>query len=991
MKKTLSYLLFSATMCLLALGVNAQIISTIGGAGTAGFSGDGAPAVLGQLNGNFSIARDGSGNVYIAESANHRIRRIAYGSNVINTIAGTGTATYGGDGGAATAADLNTPTGVAVDAAGNIYICDQNNHRVRRINVSTGIITTVAGNGTAGATGDGGAATAARLNRPFAIAFDAAGNYYIADRNNSRIRRVNIATGIITTVAGTGTAGYNGDGISATTAQINFPQGITVGPSGNLYIADNGNNRIRMVDISTGLISTAAGNGGTGYAGDGVAATATGLNSPTAVAFDGSGNYYIADMNNHAVRMVNTGTGLITTTAGTGTSSYNGDCISPTAAQISLPSGFAFDFSGNLMISDRGNSRVRLITSPCSGTPMGGSITASVTDGCLSTTSLLTLVGASTGCDITYQWASSTDGSSFTNIAGATNSQYNTGSITSGTYYNVSVTCATSGSFFTGPSVFINVTSPIVLPAITGPSRVCDGASITLSISATSGTWSATNTNASVVATTGEVTGNIPGLDTINYNATNICGTTTASYVVTIDPILTPSVSVSASPGFTVCDGDVVTFTASPTFGGTAPAYQWYVNGVVAGTGLTFSYTPADNDIVRCIMTSNEACVSSPIGISDDTMNVVGLLTPSITIHTPYSDSVCTGSLLTYTATVVNGGSTPTYNWTVNGISYATTPTFIYVPLDGDLIQATLTSSFGCASPATVNSNTITMTVDATQTPAITISSSASAAGDTSCPADPVTFTAHSIYGGASPVFKWIKNGIAVATGPTFTYIPANGDSLQCRFFSSAVCRTVDSVVSNTIRMTILPFTPGSITSSVLPGTSITMGETVLLSAIATNAGSSPTFQWYVNGLPAAGATSAAYSTDSIADGDHIYCKVTPSSRCPLPSYLFTTTYIFNVGTGVREAAHTGTELNLVPNPTTGSFTIDGTMGTSEKDAYIQINNMVGRAVYNAQTQLVNGHINQQITLPAELANGIYILQVVSGGDKRIVRFSLSR
>ena len=332
------------------------IITTIAGTGSYGFSGDGGAATAANLANPAGVALDGSGNLYIADSQNHRIRKVTT-SGIISTVAGTGTAGYSGDGVAATTANLNNPVGVTVDGTGNLYIADALNHRVRKV-ATSGIITTVAGNGTAGFSGDGAAATTATLNTPAGVTVDGTGNFYVSDQNNHRIRMVS-TTGIITTVAGTGTAGYSGDGVAANTASLNSPAGLTVDGSGNLYIADQNNHRIRKVSAG-GTIATVAGDGIGIYNGDGGAATTTSLYSPSGVMIDGMGNLYIADALNHRVRKVAT-SGIITTVAGNGTVNYGGDGGPATTASLYNPVGVAFDGTGNFYIADQQNHRIRKV------------------------------------------------------------------------------------------------------------------------------------------------------------------------------------------------------------------------------------------------------------------------------------------------------------------------------------------------------------------------------------------------------------------------------------------------------------------------------------------------------------------------------------------------------------------------------------------------------------------------------------------------------
>jgi len=346
---------FFLILSLFSFAVHAGIISTLAGDGTAGSSGDGGVATSAQLNLPNGVAVDSSGNLYIADRYNDRIRKVTSGG-LISTEAGTNAFGYSGDGGPATSAQLNYPAGVAVDSSGNLYIADRDNDRIRKV-TSGGIISTVAGTGAWGYSGDGGAATDAQLYAPRGVAVDSSGNLYIADFDNHRIRKVT-SSGIISTMAGTGAFGYSGDGGAATSAQLDSPTGIAVDSSGNLYIADLFNHRIRKV--TSGIISTVAGTGAQGYSGDGGAATSAQLNRPYGVAVDSSGNLYIADRDNHRIRKVTSG--IISTVAGTGVASYSGDGGAATSAQLNYPYGVAVDSSGNLYIADRSNHRIRKIT-----------------------------------------------------------------------------------------------------------------------------------------------------------------------------------------------------------------------------------------------------------------------------------------------------------------------------------------------------------------------------------------------------------------------------------------------------------------------------------------------------------------------------------------------------------------------------------------------------------------------------------------------------
>jgi trimeric autotransporter adhesin len=296
------------------------VISTVAGNGNPNFGNDGGLATTAQLISPMSVAVDAAGNLYIADSKYNRVRMVT-AAGVIETVAGNYTSGFSGDGGPATEAKLNNPNGVAVDSTGNLYIADYGNNRVRMV-TAAGVIRTVAGNGTEGYSGDGGLATEAKLNNPNGVAVDSAGNLYIADSGNNRVRIIT-AAGVIRTIAGNGTSGFIGGDGSVMLATLNFPTGVAVDSAGNLYIADTWNNRVRKVSVA-GVISTVAGNGAGGFSGDGGPATSASLYSPAGVAVDSTGNLYIADSLNYRVRMV-TAAGVIHTVAGDGTHGFSGD------------------------------------------------------------------------------------------------------------------------------------------------------------------------------------------------------------------------------------------------------------------------------------------------------------------------------------------------------------------------------------------------------------------------------------------------------------------------------------------------------------------------------------------------------------------------------------------------------------------------------------------------------------------------------------------
>ncbi len=395
-------------------------IGTITGNGEPAYGGDGGIALAAGLNEPKNVALDRAGNLYIADSENHVIRKVELATGVITTVAGrpaepipdhratggaintvknpsrdddvfgdssaltperfaqladltgtvrfvvstsSGTGRFQGDGGPATKAVLNFPSAVAVDGAGHLYIADTRNHRVRKVDAVTGEITTIAGNGQHRFSGDGGPAVAASLNEPAALAVDHAGHLYIADQSNNRVRKVNLATGIITTVAGTGSADYSGDGMVASEAGLSGPSGLALGTDGTLYIADTFNGRIREVDPEMGVIRTVVGDGGDyryqGFAND----VSTSLSRPYGIALDRAGDLLVTDSDSHLIRKWQRSKKIITRLAGNGTAGFGGDGGLPIDSSLNYPFGVAVDALGTIYIADTFNHRIRVIAS----------------------------------------------------------------------------------------------------------------------------------------------------------------------------------------------------------------------------------------------------------------------------------------------------------------------------------------------------------------------------------------------------------------------------------------------------------------------------------------------------------------------------------------------------------------------------------------------------------------------------------------------------
>jgi len=338
------------------MAASTDIIVTYAGKFSPGDSGDNGPALQAKLNGPTGVAEDAAGNLFIADTGNNRVRVVGH-TTPITAYAGTGTPGYSGDGGPATAAQLNQPSALAVDSAGNLYIADTANNVVRKVTLA-GIITTFAGTGQPGYSGDNGQATAATLRAPGGLAVDAAGDVFIADTGNNVVREVS-PSGIITTFAGTGTPGFSGNGKLATKAQLQGPTGLAVTSRGDVLISDTLNNQVRVVRVASGKIVAFAGTGTPGFSGDRGKAVDAMLRKPAGVAVDPTGYVYIVDSLNQRVRVV-TPSGKIATFAGTGVPGFSGDGGPAELAQVKFPTGIVAD-ADSVYLGDTRNDRVRRI------------------------------------------------------------------------------------------------------------------------------------------------------------------------------------------------------------------------------------------------------------------------------------------------------------------------------------------------------------------------------------------------------------------------------------------------------------------------------------------------------------------------------------------------------------------------------------------------------------------------------------------------------
>ncbi len=534
---------------------NAQTITSIAGNGVLGYGGDGAAATACSFYNPTWITQDNTGNYYITDRQNHRLRKINT-AGVITTVAGTGTSGYTGDGGPATAAKLARPTAVITDNTGNIYISDYDNHRIRKINTS-GIISTFAGTGTFGFSGDGGPATAAQLDHPYGLALDAAGNMIVADEYNHCIRKIS-TSGIITTIAGSGgTSGFVGDGGPATDALLYYPHYITLDNAGNLFITDNSNHRIRKIN-TTGTINTIAGTGSTGFSGDGGPATAASINWCGGLATDAAGNLYIADHNNNRIRKVNT-SGIISTYAGTGVATSSGDGGAPLSAGINTPADVYINALGEMFIPEFSTPHIRKISLNNPPYFTGGASDTFIICHDVETVTVSSLGAADVDSGQTLTWLQVTAPTHGT-VTGVPYSTTATGDTITplGIYYHPAAGYTGTDSFTVSVSdgmaadtlvmYFTIMPSPDAGTISLATDTLCLGDTSVATSLVPGGVWDLTNTTVATISATGTLTASAAGADTINYSVAGFCGIAVAQLAIYVQSAANCHVGISQDP-----------------------------------------------------------------------------------------------------------------------------------------------------------------------------------------------------------------------------------------------------------------------------------------------------------------------------------------------------------------------------------------------------------------------------------------------------------
>jgi hypothetical protein len=702
-------------------------INSVAGVGTPWiFAGDGVPAVGAPIYLPRGVAEDAAGNLFLADTGNNRVRCIGGKNPVrcantqsgdIETIAGSGIEGYSGDGGLATVAEINNPGGVVLDGAGNLYFVDSNNFVVRRVDAVSGIITTVAGTPqVSGYSGDGGPATSGNPANPvnpanpptlsFAegsggLAFDTAGDLYIADTGNNVIREVNATTGVISTVAGTGAAGYSGDGAQATAAQLSGPASLSIGSDGSLYIADQGNQCVRKV--TAGIITTIAGNGTKGYAGDGGLATAAVLNAPSAVVLDPAGNIYIADAGNNRIRKIAVTTGDIQTIAGS-TEGEGGDGGPANLALMYGPSSLFFDQSGNLFFSELFNNRVREINGSLAilppypimregkvsaapesqglendgnadltvGTPGYNNAQPDSTSGC-NVNSILTFKTAGNDCDFAVDFAPTTTGDPLYGSVTVNSNAGNTPGVIdlSGEVLSVQPTTLTLTSS-KNPSL---VGASVIFTATIGTNgaNTPTTGTVTFYNDGTAIAGCSDVTEASNGTATCPTSALVLGANTITASYSGDANDASATSGALTQTVLQPTtvvLSASPSPNAVVTSNVTLTATASTTTTGTPAGTITFFDGTTQiGNIATLNaagvatITTVTLPVGTQVLTAQYAANGNDAEATSNAVNETIQQAPTTTTLTSSYTTAPVGSTVTFTATVTNAiGQVPTGN-----------------------------------------------------------------------------------------------------------------------------------------------------------------------------------------------------------------------------------------------------------------------------------------------------------------------------------------
>lgn len=592
------------------------------------------------------------------------------------------------------------------------------------------------------------------------------------------------------------------------------------------------------------------------------------------------------------------------------------------------------------------------------------------------------------GTSPSYQWKKNG-----INIAGATSSSYTSNALIN----NDVITCVLTSSLPCPTPATVNSNSiamtvnPIIIPTISVSANngdtICSGNTVTFSTTITNGgnapayQWKKNGTNITgannaTYGTSMITNGNVFSC-VLTSSATCAILANSNNATMTVVNSANPTVTISSSPGDTICSGSSVSFSSSAFYTGGTPSYQWKKNGIniTGATNASYTTTFASNgDVYKCVITSSLSCANpATVNSNNKTMAVYTMATPTISINTAQGDTICTGNTVTFSSTITDGGSAPTYHWLKNGnlIAGANNNSYTSATIsNGDLFVCILTSNRPCVSAAIDSSNSVTMTVNPLVTPTVSINANQ---GSNICEGAIVTFNSNASNAGSSASYKWYKNGTLVPGGINSVLTTGailNGDVFNCILTSSATCASPATATSNDIAMTVNANVLPTVAISANPGTNISQGTNVSFSTYISNGGTNPSYKWFLNGNAIAGANNSSYSSGTLNNGDRISVTVTSSALCAQPASVSSNSDTIRfIATGITHVNGMDKDMSLYPNPTNGIFTIS----VSEKGT-LYLYTRTGQTIYQIEIPEKTSVVN----LPADLAKGVYFGKFIS-------------
>jgi len=560
---------------------------------------------------------------------------------------------------------------------------------------------------------------------------------------------------------------------------------------------------------------------------------------------------------------------------------------------------------------------------------------------------------------------------------------------------NAGTSC--SVSMASGTNIVVN-TLPAVYSVTGGGGYCADGIGVTVGLSSSTpgisyqlfrGVFTVGGTVAGTGSSLNFGTQSVAGAYTVmaTNGATTCANTMAGAANVIVNPL--PTVN-NVTGGGTYCPGSSGVHVGLDG-SNSGVLYQISINGSVSGSPITGTGAPLDLGLQTGIGSYTVAAANAATGCTSNMAGSVSVslgsaVTPAVTINTGMGDTVCSGTVTTFSALATNQGAAPVYHWSVNGVAASLGSSYTYTPSNGDNISVTLNSDAACATPATV-SNSIVMSVLNNALPSVVVSTSP---GSEVCQGTVVNYTANPMYGGTAPIFTWLKNGITVAAGSDYSYAPNDSDIVSCRMTSNYTCRLANIVSSNNILMQVdQPVIP-VVTISASPSAHVNEGDLVTLTATVSNGGIAPVYQWYVNGVPIPDGVTPILSSSNFVNGDSVTIQVTSSGAC---SNLvgFNSLRIFT-NVGVTQVTNTNSNIALVPNPNKGDFTVKGTLGiVTDEEVSLEVYDMLGQLVYKNTVMTHGGNVNEHVQLNGGLANGMYMLNLHSATQKSIFHFVIEQ